>query len=202
MSEVKNWMQEVKDSWEQISDSEWYCSLRADDKIAELVNNPAAAFHPGVYRLLSRYFPDWRGKRVLLPSSGDNHAAFALAQLGAEVTSTDISERQLEHAREIAEKQGLSIRFACEDTTELSGIESGAYDLVYTSNGTHTWIADVARMYQNISRVLRPGGMSVMYDMTSILSAAPLPGSPGKPRGFGSPIRRSCPTATGGCTTW
>mgnify|MGYP002508443346 CR=1 FL=1 len=68
-----------------------------------------------------RTFPR-KGKQVLLPSSGDNHAAFAFARMGAEVTSTDISERQLEYAREIADRLELPIRFACEDTMELSGM--------------------------------------------------------------------------------
>lgn len=158
-------LKEIKDSWDQLSDSAWYRSLRTDGKIAELMEDPASAFHPGIHAMLNSCFPDWKGKRVLLPSSGDNHAAFAFARMGAEVTSTDISERQLEYAREIADRLELPIRFACEDTMELSGMGDEAYDLVYTSNGTHTWIMDVKRMYQNISRVLKPGGFSVMYDI-------------------------------------
>ncbi|MBQ8315021.1 MAG: hypothetical protein IJ427_13000 [Lachnospiraceae bacterium] len=37
--------------------------------------------------------------------------------------------------------------------------------MVYTSNGTHTWIPDINRMYYNIFRVLKPGGYSMMYDI-------------------------------------
>ena len=150
--------------------------------------------------MLNSCFPDWKGKRVLLPSSGDNHAAFAFARMGAEVTSTDISERQLEYAREIADRLELPIRFACEDTMELSGLGDEAYDLVYTSNGTHTWIMDVKRMYQNISRVLRPGGFSVMYDIHPFNRL--FTGEPWKVLKSKSPMGRSCPTATGGCRIW
>lgn len=37
--------------------------------------------------------------------------------------------------------------------------------LFTTSNGTLTWIGDLNEMYRNISRVLRDGGYSAMYDM-------------------------------------
>ena len=39
-------LKEIKDSWDQLSDSAWYRSLRTDGKIAELMEDPASAFHP------------------------------------------------------------------------------------------------------------------------------------------------------------
>ena len=162
---MENWLKQVKESWNKTSDSDWYNSLRTESKIAELVNDPRTAFHPVVFELIIKYLPDLKDKRILLPSSGDNHAAFAFAMLGAKVTSADISERQLENAAGIAEKLGLSIGFVCENTMTLSDIENDAYDLVYTSNGTHSWIPDLNSMYGNISRVLKPGGYSIMYDI-------------------------------------
>ena len=104
-------------------------------------------------------------KKVLLPSSGDNHAAFAFALLGADVTSADISEKQLKHAKVIADKLKLKINFVCDDTMQLSNIPDNRFDLVYTSNGTHTWIADLPTMYKNIHRVLKVDGFSIMYDV-------------------------------------
>ena len=162
---MKEWLKQVKDSWNETADSDWYQSLRTDDKIEELVKEPANAFHPSVLQLINKYMPDLHGKKVLLPSSGDNHAAFAFALLGAEVTSADISEKQLEHAQEIANKLNLSICFVCDDTAHLSNMEDNCFDLVYTSNGTHTWIADIVTMYKNIYRVLKPTGLSIMFDI-------------------------------------
>ena len=184
-------LKQIKDSWNETAVSEWYKSLRTEEKIAELVKNPAVAFHPGVYALIQKHVPDLRGKRALLPSSGDNHAAFALALMGAEVTSADISERQLENAREIAEKLGLNIRFVCDDTTYLSNIESEAFDLVYTSNGTHTWIADIDAMYRNIHRVLKSGGLSVMYDIHPF--NRPFTGEPWQPPKISKPYWETLP---------
>lgn len=162
---MDNCLKKVKDSWNKTSDSAWYQSLRTDEKIAELVQTPESAFHPAVYSLIKKYISDLCGKKILLPSSGDNHAVFAFALMGADVTSADISERQLENAAVIADRLKLSIRFICENTMQLSEIEDQSFDLVYTSNGTHAWIPELPQMYRNIHRVLKPGGFSAMYDI-------------------------------------
>ena len=158
-------LQWVKAHWNQTADSDWYRSLRTEDRLNALRQDPACAFHPAVFGLIRKAFPDLKARQVLLPSSGDNHAALAFALIGAEVTSTDISERQLEVARCNAEHLGVSIRTVCEDTMQLAKLEENAFDLVYTSNGTHSWIHDLDSMYANIHRVLKPGGYSIMYDV-------------------------------------
>lgn len=162
---MEDWLKQVQEQWNVTSDSAWYQSLRTQEVIDALAENPAAAFHPAVWALIGAYMPDCRGKRVLLPSSGDNHAALAFALMGAEVTSADISQRQLDNAAAIAERLGLDMTFVCDNTMTLSQLENSRFDLVFTSNGTHAWIPDVGEMYRNIHRVLKPGGCSVMYDV-------------------------------------
>ncbi|MBR0139711.1 MAG: class I SAM-dependent methyltransferase [Firmicutes bacterium] len=155
----------IKAYWNETSDSEWYRSLRTDERIGRLAEDPGSAFHPAVMGLIRGYLPEIKGKSVLLPSSGDNHAAFAFAMMGARVTSADISERQLENAAAIARRLGLDIEFICDDTMKLSNIRDLAYDMVYTSNGTLTWLNDIESMYRNIYRVLKIGGISLTYDV-------------------------------------
>lgn len=162
---MEDWVKEVKNYWNGISDSDWYMSLRTDEKILRLQENPALAFHPSVFELMKKYMGEIRGKHILLPSSGDNHAAFAFAIMGAKVTSADISERQLGNAKTIADRIGLDIEFVCDNTMELEHIKDNAYDFVYTSNGTLSWIGDLTGMYKNINRVLKNQGYSFMYDM-------------------------------------
>ena len=65
----------------------------------------------------------------------------------------------------IAQKNNLDIDFICDDTMHLSKIESDKYDLVFTSNGVHSWIPDLDSMYTNIYRVLNTSGFSIMYDV-------------------------------------
>ena len=47
----------------------------------------------------------------------------------------------------------------------MSKVKDASYDLVYTSNGTLTWIGDLNEMYRNVSRVLKDGGCSALFDI-------------------------------------
>ena len=77
---------------------------------------------------------DWlepiAGKRILCLAGAGGKQAPILAALGAEVTVFDISQRQLERDREIAEREGLAITTASGDMADLSQFESGAFDLI------------------------------------------------------------------------
>lgn len=149
-----------------------YSAFNHSDKFMDrIVQNPANAFHHATWELIGRYIPDLRGKRICVPSSGDNHAVFAFAMLGAQVTSCDISENQLANAERVAKQHGWddAIEFVCADTMTLEGIADGAYDFVYTSNGVHVWIDDLPGMYCGIHRVLKPGGVYIMYEIHPFL---------------------------------
>ena len=63
-------LQAIKEHWDKTADSAWYQSLRTEEKIAALMEEPARAFHPAVYRMIREFAPDLRGKKALLPSSG------------------------------------------------------------------------------------------------------------------------------------
>lgn len=51
---MEKWEIEVKEHWNKISDSEWYQSLRTDDRLSELYNNPETAFHPEMLSLMKK----------------------------------------------------------------------------------------------------------------------------------------------------
>ncbi|MCL2519218.1 MAG: class I SAM-dependent methyltransferase, partial [Oscillospiraceae bacterium] len=110
--------------------------------------------------MIKKYLGDFnvKGKKVLVPSSGDNKAVFGFHLLGAQVTSCDLAENQLKNAKIIADKYNWDIEFICQDSMKLELIKDGEYDLVYTSNGAHIWIGDLLGMYTNFHRVLKDGG--------------------------------------------
>ncbi|AZN43239.1 class I SAM-dependent methyltransferase [Paenibacillus albus] len=169
--------QAIRDSWNEWADT-WYLRYRTDEAIAKIISNPASAFHPVTYALIREVFPSLEGKRVCVPSSGDNHAVYAFHLLGAKVTSCDISEKQIERSAAIARRHGWDIEFIVDDTMQLGSVADGAYDLVYTSNGVHVWIHDLDAMYRNIHRILKPGGCSVMFDIHPFMR--PFSGEVGK----------------------
>jgi len=104
------------------------------------------------------------GKRICVLGSGDNLVVFALAGLGAEVTSVDISQEQLNIAAKRASELELSIEFIRADVTDLSSIENDLFDVVYTGGHVAVWVSDLSRYYAEAARVLKPGGLFIVNE--------------------------------------
>ncbi len=122
--------------------------------------NPELVLTPDEIYFLS----DVKDKDVCVLGSGDNEVVFALAGMGAKVTSVDISEKQLEIAKERAEILGLDIVFLRADVIDLSSIPDVSFDVVYTGGHISVWISDIYRYYAEAVRVLRPGGLFIVND--------------------------------------
>src|SRR5207248_11014448 len=90
--------------------------------------DPALALHAAELKWL-RNVAD---KRVAVLGSGDNQVVFALAGLGAKVTSVDISARQLDIARRRAATLSLRVEFVQADVVDLSSLGDAMFDIVYT----------------------------------------------------------------------
>lgn len=164
--EMKN--NKVKDNWN--NNAAAYSAHNHTDKIiGAIIDNPANAFHHTTWEMIQRAIPNFADKKVCVPSSGDNLAVFAFALLGAKVTSCDISENQLANAERIAKQHSWDIEFICSDTMKLDNIKSNEYDFVYTSNGVHVWINNLFGMYRNIHRIMKPGGVYIMYEIHPFL---------------------------------
>lgn len=149
--------------WDDRSD-DYYERFDSRDTIDRIENDPAVAFPGKVLSMLRTCIPDFKGRKVCVPGSGDNTAVFAFHLLGARVTSVDISLRQIENARRIASGRGWDIAFVCDDNMGFSKIENGSYDLIYTSNGVHVWISDLKAMYRNFHGALKDGGHYVLFE--------------------------------------
>jgi len=160
----------IKDYWNNLAlndrtDNHYSpCSPGRLEDTEIVVKNPERAFPNVVYPLIKKYIGDLHGKKVCVPSSGDNRAVFGFHLLGAKVTSCDISENQLENAKVLADKYNWDIEFICQDSMKLDKIKDNEYDLVYTSNGVHVWIDDMPSMYKNFHRILKPGGCNIFFD--------------------------------------
>ncbi len=111
-----------------------------------------------------RFLQDVAGKTVCVLGSGDNEVVFALAGLGANVTSMDISQRQLDIAAERADLLGLDIHFHRSDVSDLSGVGSGQFDYVYTGGHVSIWLSDLRAAYAEAVRILKVGGLYVVNE--------------------------------------
>jgi SAM-dependent methyltransferase len=154
----------IRDSWNGWSDDYYAREYRNADTVRLLMADPPRAFPPTVWHSIHAWFPDLAGVRVCVPSSGDNKAAFAFHLLGAKVTTCDISSEQLKNAGAIADENGWAIRFHECDSMIMDGVASDAFDLVYTSNGVHTWISDLPVMHNQFHRILRGGGRYIFFE--------------------------------------
>ena len=152
----------IKERFDDRSDIYYSDIQRALDIIYE---NAEYAFPAVVWDMIHQSFPDMRGKRIIVASSGDNIAAFAFHLMGAKVTSCDLSDSQLYNAEKIADKNGWDIEFIQQDSMKLDKITDDTYDLLYTSNGVHVWIHDLLGMYMNFYRILKSGGRYIMGEI-------------------------------------
>jgi len=89
------------------------------------------------------------------------------ARLGAQVMGVDFSEAAIVEARTLAQRAGLSdrSRFICADVLELDQHLSENFDVVFTSYGVITWLADLRRWAELIARFLKPGGLFFMAEI-------------------------------------
>lgn len=154
--------------WDALA-SDWQ-QLRDEDQLWRRCHvDPVLAFDGKALDMIREFAGDLAGKRACVIGSGDNLAAFALAGMGARVTSTDISGQQLMVAERRAVELGLEIAFVRCDAADLAPLVDGAFELVVSSNGFFVWIADPARVFSAVNRVLKPGGHYVFYDVHPFL---------------------------------
>lgn len=111
---------------------------------------------------LSRVFPskvlrDVRGKRVLCLGAGGGQQSPLFALLGADVTVLDLAEGQLACDRTAAAHYGYELCTIQGDMRDLSCFEADAFDVVYQA--CTCWIPDVKEVYEQVVRVLKPGGL-------------------------------------------
>jgi ubiquinone/menaquinone biosynthesis C-methylase UbiE len=100
---------------------------------------------------------------------GPGFISLELAKLLPEmrVTGLDLSETMVEMAAENAKAYGLSerVRFKKGDAAEMP-FEDGSFDLIVSSGSLHHW-DEPARIFDEVHRVLRPGGSALIFDLRS-----------------------------------
>lgn len=145
--------------WDAVSD-DWQARVDAEGVWRRCAREPALVFAAEERAWLG----DIAGQAVCVLGSGDNLAVFALAGMGARVTSVDISQAQLDTAARRAGELGLDIAFLRSDVTDLSALADGAFDLVYTGGHVAVWVSDLPRYYAEAVRILRPGGLFLVNE--------------------------------------
>jgi arsenite methyltransferase len=113
-------------------------------------------------------------ERVVDLGSGSGMDAFVAARnVGPEgrVVGVDMTDAQLEKARRLAAAAGFGNVAFRTAYIEETGLESGSFDCII-SNGVINLAPDKARVFREVSRLLRPGGRLAIAD---IVTEKPLP---------------------------
>jgi SAM-dependent methyltransferase len=105
------------------------------------------------------WFPaDLAGAAILCLASGGGQQGPVLSAVGADVTVFDNSPAQLARDHEVADREGLAIRTVLGDMRDLSVFADASFDVIFNPV-SNAFCPDLAPVWQESFRVLRPGGL-------------------------------------------
>ncbi|MSQ08343.1 MAG: SAM-dependent methyltransferase [Dehalococcoidia bacterium] len=136
------------ESWEKVAD--WYDAL-ASERGTEFHQHVVI---PGLLSLLDLK----PGEKVCDLACGQGAVTQALARAGAQVTGVDLSPRLIELARHRPSK---GIRYVLGDARSVPDLKSDSFDAITCVLAAMN-IDPVAPLFTEMSRLLRPGGRSVI----------------------------------------
>ncbi|MBO7701219.1 MAG: class I SAM-dependent methyltransferase [Eubacteriaceae bacterium] len=117
--------------------------------------------------------PAARPLKVLDAGCGPGFFSVLLTRAGHDVTGIDGSERMLSHARENAETFGVHPKLILGDFGSLD-FSDDSFDLIVCRNVTHI-IREHLKVYAEWFRVLKPGGVLLIFDANWHLPYQPGP---------------------------
>jgi SAM-dependent methyltransferase len=109
---------------------------------------------------------DVAGRRLLHLQCHFGMDTLRFALMGATVTGVDFSAEAIEAARSLAARLGIDAAFVESDVCDLPAeVPEGAFDVVFTSYGTISWLPDLRPWAAGIASRLAPGGAFHIVDM-------------------------------------
>ena len=98
-----------------------------------------------------------KNKKVLGLASGGGQQCPVFVANGAEVTVFDISSKQLESDKFVAEREGYNISLIKGDMTHEFPFEDESFDLI-VHPGSNSYIKDILHVWKECYRILKHGG--------------------------------------------
>ena len=103
-------------------------------------------------------------RRVLEVGCGGGQASIALTKRGAVALGIDISDEQINRAREAAEREGVTATFHQGEADDLHMVPDSSQDIVFSSN-VYDYVERLDRAFSEVHRVLIDGGIFVFCVM-------------------------------------
>jgi len=104
---------------------------------------------------------DLSGKRVLDAGCGSGEKSIMFSKYGAKVTGIDFSIGQLTHARKLAKRSNLDIRFIEKDLVNDDLSDLGKFDIIVSTGVLHH-TKDPYLAFQKLSHQLKKDGIIIL----------------------------------------
>jgi SAM-dependent methyltransferase len=155
------WADYNRETWdEMVQRNAEFTQPASDEQIAQARQGYWQLFLTPGRPVPRTWFPALQGKDVLCLAAGGGMHGPILAAAGACVTVFDLSPRQLEQDRLIAEREGLAIRTVQGDMSVLSAFSNESFDLIVQPI-SNLYIPDLTPLWSECYRVLRPDGILI-----------------------------------------
>ena len=110
------------------------------------------------------------GKDVVQLSCNNGRELLCIERMGAQrCVGFDISDKFIGQARTLAEAAGSDAEFVATDVYEIGTEYDASFDVAYVTVGALGWFPDLSAWFGVASRLLRPGGHLVIYEMHPML---------------------------------
>lgn len=136
---------------------EWGIPLTHEEYLAALDGDLCVLLTPTKI-VPAEWFGDMTGKKLLGLASGGGQQMPVFNAMGADCTVMDLSDRQLESERMVADREGYSIEIIKGDMTERFPFEDETFDIVFHPV-SNCYIKDVQHVWNECFRVLKHGGV-------------------------------------------
>jgi len=137
----------------------WANSTRLEDVLVrECFEAPTALENQFILGLMGPL----TGKSLLDIGAGLGESSVYFALRGAHVTVVDISPQMVETAVRLGRHHGVDLQGIVSAGEELN-LPAATYDIIYVANTIHH-VQDRAKLFEQMSRALKPGGMFFSYD--------------------------------------
>ena len=124
---------------------------------------PTHSAHYGPWAPLEndlRLLGDVHGRRILEVGCGGGQCAIAFARQGALVTGLDLSDAQLDFARQLASREQVEVHFVQGTAEDLSSVAATSQEIVFSAYAFQ-YVAEMPRCLAECARVLSTGGLLV-----------------------------------------